>query len=310
LGNLNTLAEFDRLVFPEASRELPGQELLLDLEGRILRRTVRHVLSVIDSYSRPPELLVRQLRSCEYADLKTCLHHISAGRSLPSGLSDIGHFRTVRFEAYPDLGAMLGGTEFDFILAQDTGAIASAKFDFTPLETELDQRYYSLLIRSARCLSASDRLFAEAILAEEISLRNCVWALRLRTYFNKTQEETEHYLMGIKMKTSLSAEARQMLNFPLDTRSAWKGWRWERLLNPKQEGEDWSADPRYFQNAASRHIYRLSRRCFNRMPFSVSSIFCYIKLKQFEEDLLTSVAEGLGLGMGSNDVIQLLEVSV
>jgi hypothetical protein len=45
------------------------------------------------------------------------------------------------------------------------------------------------------------------------------------------------------------------------------------------------------------------------MPFSVNAEFCYIKLKQFEEDLLTSVAEGLGLGMGGNDVFNLLEVS-
>ena len=35
---------------------------------------------------------------------------------------------------------------------------------------------------------------------------------------------------------------------------------------------------------------------------------CFIKLKQFEEDLLTSVAEGLGLGMSGRDVFSLLEV--
>jgi vacuolar-type H+-ATPase subunit C/Vma6 len=44
------------------------------------------------------------------------------------------------------------------------------------------------------------------------------------------------------------------------------------------------------------------------MPFSINSIFCYIKLKQFEEDLLTSITEGLGLGMAGKDVFNLLEV--
>jgi hypothetical protein len=65
LEKLCSLNEFDRLVFPESSRELPGKELLTDLENRILKRTVRHILAVIKLYSDPPELLVRQLRACE-----------------------------------------------------------------------------------------------------------------------------------------------------------------------------------------------------------------------------------------------------
>ena len=314
LRKLNTLTEFDRLVFPEVQRELPGQELLADLEIRLLRRTVKHIMAVLDSYLYPPELLVRQLRSCEYADLKACLHHISSGKPAPA-LSDIGRFGTVRFEAYPDLAAMLAGAEFESLLVEDEKNIIKAngfnndtEFHLTSLEAKLDLQYYTLLVRSVRRLSAQDRFFAEQILAEEISLRNCIWALRLRGYFNKTPDETEQFLMDLTMKVSLAAEARQMLCFPLDSRPAWKGWRWEGLLNPGTPGEIWEANPRYFQNAASRYIYRLSLRSLRRMPFSVSSGFCYIKLKQFEEDLLTSTAEGLGLGMTGNDVLNLIEV--
>jgi vacuolar-type H+-ATPase subunit C/Vma6 len=330
LGRLNALNEFGRLVFPEAAYELPGRELLIELERRLLQRTIRHILAVIDSYSNPPELLVRQLRSCEYADLKTCLRHITAGKPIPSTLCDIGKHGVVRFKAYPDLKAMIGGTEFEFILSKD---LKAADFDITSLEAELDLQYYTLLMKSLRRLPAEDRLLAQRILAEEISLRNCVWALRLRTYFEKTSEETAKYLMDLEIpqcppaeipgdinsrfssqtgaapgNISLAQEAYESLYFPLDARPAWKGWRWESLLNPEEGREVWAANPRFFQNAASRYIYRLSMRCFRRMPFSVNAEFCYIKLKQFEEDLLTSVAEGLGLGMGGNDVFNLIEV--
>jgi len=339
LGKPNSLVDFGRLLFPDVHRELPGRELLADLERRILQRTIKHIISILNSYVRPPEMLIRQLRSCEYADLKTCLRHISAGRPAPSMLSDIGRFSTVRFEAYPDLEAMLADTEFNFILAHDLNAIKSPDYDFIPIETELDLRYYSLLVQSLRRLSVDDRYLAEHILAEEISLRNCMWALRLRTYYHKSPEETAEYLMDIKIRRdslerdieeipgdihhraasallgetdkeiSLADEARQMLRFPPDSRAAWKGWRWETLLNPEKPGEYWTADPRYFQNAASRYIYNLSLRCFTRMPFSVSSVFCFIKLKQFEEDMLTSVTEGLGLGMSGRDVFNLLGAS-
>jgi len=70
----------------------------------------------------------------------------------------------------------------------------------------------------------------------------------------------------------------------------------------------WRADPRHFQNAASRYLYRLARRFFHLHPFSLDFIFCYIKLKQFEEDFLTSDAEGLGMGMSGKDIVSMLGV--
>jgi vacuolar-type H+-ATPase subunit C/Vma6 len=328
LGKLHSLSELDRLVFPEITRELPGRELLINLESRILQRTTRHILAILDSFSNPPELLIRQLRACEYTDLKTCLHYISTGKTAPPMLSDIGRFRTVQFKAYPNLAAMLSGTEFEFILAKDLKAMKSADFDFTPLEAELDLHYYTLLLQSLSRLSSADSLLARRILADEISLRNCVWALRLRTYFKKKPDETAKHLMDQKIscdfteipgaiqpknsggEISLSAEAHASLEFSLDTRSDWKNWRWGSFLNPEKAGEHWTADPRYFQNAASHYIYRLSLRCFRLMPFSINSVFCYIKLKQFEEDLLTSITEGLGLGMAGKDVFDLLEAPV
>jgi len=341
LGKLNTLAQMSRLVFPELQLELPERELLTELEKRILKRTTNQILSVLNSYSNPPEFLVRQLRAAEYADLKICLHHISNGKPAPEMLNDIGRFRTVRFELYPDIEAMISGTEFNFILNYDLSAVKKPDYDYTPLDTELDVRYYSLLLNSMSHLSASDRHFAEWILAEEISLRNCAWVLRLRTYYNKKPDETVKYLMDMKMFRSflsgkysdipgdihpriatllfgkeasdkdihLALEAKQMLNFPLNSRSAWNGWRWESLLNPEIPGEVWNADPRYFQNAASRYIYHLAWRCFTRLPLSMDSIFCFIQLKQFEEDILTGIAEGLRLGMDGKETLEFLGVS-
>jgi hypothetical protein len=323
LGRLRTLSEFDRLVFPELRRELPGRELLVDLETRIARRAVDHILKIVNAYRNPPELLVRLLRSCEYSDLKTCLHYLAGGMQKIPAPSNLGRFGTVRFEAFPDLAAMLADTEFEFLLSEDLAALQA---DLTPLETELDKRYYLGLKDSLLRLSGDDRSIAERILAEEISLRNCSWALRLRTYFKKSPSETAKYLMDIKMRVgldeipggirehksvprlkeiSLAAEAFAALELPLDSRQAWRAWRWEHFLNPEKGGE-WFADPRYFQNAASEYLYQLAARCLHQTPMSISAGFCYIKLKQFEEDMLTSVAEGLGLGMGGSDVFELL----
>jgi vacuolar-type H+-ATPase subunit C/Vma6 len=94
----------------------------------------------------------------------------------------------------------------------------------------------------------------------------------------------------------------------LDNRVEWKGWNRERFLNPEKSDQHWKADPRHFQNAASEYLYELARLSFRRRPFSLDTVFCFIKLKQFEEDLLTSLAEGLGMGLSSQEVFGLLEV--
>jgi len=312
LSGLHALSELDRQIFPDLRRELPGRELLLDLERRITERAVRQILTIVRSYSEPPELLVRMLKVYEYDDLKVCLQHIAAGKKNIPGISNIGSFGTVRFEAYPDIKAMIRGTEYAFILP-DLGSRQNENIDIAQIETKLDAHYYSALAECIPNLSVDDQFIVQKILGDEISLRNCAWALRLRTYYQKSSSETSKHLMNIKFKgektTSLATHASSSLDFHLDSRQDWRGWKWEKLLNPEEPSVIWNANPRHFQNAASQYLYRLAMRNFHHSPMEISSFFCFIKLKQYEEDLLTSVAEGLALGIESAGVFKLLEVS-
>jgi vacuolar-type H+-ATPase subunit C/Vma6 len=355
LASLRTITELDRTVFPDRQRESPGHELLADMEGRILQRTVQNICAVITSYTDTPRALIRLLQSFEYADLKTCLHYLASGKKEPPSISPIGKFASIKFENYPDIKSMLQGTDYEFVLEKLPAKWQDGDSDLAVLETELDEHYYLSLIDSLNDLSAEDRKIACMILGDEISLRNCMWAFRLRTYFNMTEAETGKHLMDLKIsrefqavdtrgesarvkEVSLAAEAFESLEKPLDQRSAWRGWKWEKLLNqekpaysadrPPASGESgaepgtpahdgaaahssqsWEVDPRYFQNSASFYLYRLAFKHFHRMPFSVSAIFCFIKLKQFEEDLLTSITEGLSFSMTPAEVLSLLEVS-
>ena len=315
LSGLHTLGELDRLIFPDHYRELPGRELLSDLEHRITNRSLKQILKVVNSYPQPPKLLIRMLKSFEYNDLKECLRHIAGGKNDIPHVCDIGRFKTIRFDAYPDISAMLKKTEFEYMLSEELRSVQPG-MDLTSIETRLDCRFYQGLIESLSQLSEDERDVAQRLLADEISLRNCVWALRLRTYYQKSEMETAKHLMNFKLpgniqlkRAHLAAEAKASLELSLDIRQNWNGWRWERFLNPEEAAAHWTADPRHFQNAASQYIYHLAFHGFHSSPMTVGAIFCFIKLKQFEEDLLTSVAEGLSLGMDSSFVFKMLEVS-
>jgi len=310
LTGLNSLNELDKMIFPDHHSDLPGRELLLDLERRIIARTVRQILVIAGSYANPPEIIIRMLRAYEYSDLKTCIQYIATGkRNLPV-LCDIGRFATIRFNAFPDIGAMLKNTELRSLLSESLKSIKAGSTDITSIEAKLDGIYYSGLAESLSLFNAEDRMVTQRILADEISLRNCGLALRLRVYYQKRTDDAAKYLMDIRSEESgsLKKEAVESLGFPIDSRDSWKGWKWEKLLNEDTK-TNWTADPRHFQNAASQYLYRLANRGFRNSPLSASAVFCYIKLKQFEENILTSIAEGLALGIDSTGVFNLLEVA-
>jgi vacuolar-type H+-ATPase subunit C/Vma6 len=306
LGSVTRLSGLDRMVFPQSPRDLPERELLVDLERRIIGRAAAQILALVDSFSKPPEFLIRLLRSYEYEDLGNVLNAIAAGESSAPAFTDLGRFRTVSFEAYPHLEAMVKNTEFAWLLKEDIPPKDGA--DNSLLQTRLDQQYYGGLWKSMIALTRRDRVSAEKILSEEISLRNAVWALRMRTYYGMSPEEVRQRLVFITLEDALTADAASSLDLDLDAWEDWQTWKRAALLNPEQPGVHWRADPRYFQNAAAGYLYRLARQSFHRRPSSLDTVFCFIKLKQFEEDLLTNTAEGLGLGMAGEDIFPLLEV--
>jgi hypothetical protein len=128
----------------------------------------------------------------------------------------------------------------------------------------------------------------------------------MRTYYGMSAEQTREYLVFIpgKKDASLADDALASLSMALDNPADWARWRWVKFLN--RPGERWTADPRHFQNAAAQYLYGLARHSFHHRPFSLDTTACFIKLKLFEEDLLTSVAEGLSLGMGAQETLALL----
>jgi vacuolar-type H+-ATPase subunit C/Vma6 len=321
LHPISRLSELDRLIFGSGAQELPERELLPNLERRLIGRSVAAISAIVNAYKNPPELLIMLIRVYEYSDLKTALALAveaaagNAGSAAKPEFTDLGRFGTVHFDAWPDIKAMLQGTEFDFLMDKSGGV--KKEFDGVSLETILDRHYYKKLWAGIGKLKKSDRKAAEKICGEEISLRNCAWVLRLRTYYGMQGDELKQHLITLDDAPGtgrLSGDALEALELPLDSRSEWEKWKRVQFLNGDSSatrrvfgGGQWHADPRYFQNAASQYLYKLALHHFRLRPSSIDTCFCFIKLKQFEEDLLTSDAEGLGMGMGGKDVFAMLE---
>jgi len=331
LEQVTRLSELDRLVFSDSAKNLPEKELLRDLEKRIISREVNSIISIVKCFSHPPEFFTLLVRSYEYTDLLSAINAARDKEKNAPAHVDLGRFQTVHFEAWPDIPKMVEGTDFIFLL-EKLGKMNSEKPDFS-LQAILDQHYYCALWKALFFLHERDRQAAERILSDEISLKNSSWALRLRTFYQMPDKEIRKHLVDIpeqkhgpsarylriwrhesrekkpkEVSASLVHEAVCSLDYQLDNYSDWSSWRWKDFLNPQVEGSHWQADPRFFQNAASRYLYNLARHNFRFSQSSLDTIFCFIKLKQFEEDILTSSAEGLGIGMSVKDTLSMLGV--
>ena len=315
LNPINRLSELDQLVFGSEARKLPERELLSDLERRLSGRGVAAISSVLKSFKNPPVLFLLLLRVYEYSDLKTALALIAEGEiSSKPAFTPLGSFSTVNFNAWPDPKAMLEQTDLQFILAYlDHNKYPAApaepgedKSGEVSLETALDRDYYTKLWTSLTLLKKKDRIAAEKIIAEEIALRNCAWVLRLRRYYGMKAEEVKQHLVVIEKNNKLCEDALAALEYSMDDYGEWENWKRLRFLNPVSG--HWQADPRYFQNAASEYLYHMALHWFRTSLSYVDKVFCFIKLKQFEEDLLTSCTEGLGMGMTCKDVLVALEL--
>ena len=317
LENIARLSELDRVIFPDSYRELPEKELLTDLEDRIINRAVDSIISIVECFAHPPEFLILLLRSYEYADIKSIIYLLHNNNSEAENRyanevpphTYIGPYQTIKFKAWPDFPAMVKNTEFEFLLEMD-GILQGNQEDLA-MQSYLDRQYYKALWKSLAALPVKDRQITQKILSYEISLKDSCLALRLRTYYKMKSDEIKPYLIYLSNmgnSHSLAEEAISCLEIPLDDHSAWSDWRWRNFLNPDSGPRQWKADPRYFQNAASRFLYRTAKKYFHLRPFSLDSIFCFIKLKQFEEDLLTSSVEGLNISMTNKEVFSMLGV--
>jgi vacuolar-type H+-ATPase subunit C/Vma6 len=205
---------------------------------------------------------------------------------------------------------MLEKSEFGFLLERNLqfGFLS----DLTPIFDELDFSYYTKLWESLTQEKASDVKSIKKILAEEISLSNCSRALRLRTYYNYQPGESRPYLIDIKTQKygrTTAADALDCLTLELDNRADWLDWRRRKFLPREVPGAFWKADPRYFQSAAAVHLFNMARLRFRSNPFALDTLALFIKLKQFEEQILCAISEATRLGMKGADVLSMMGVS-
>ncbi len=186
--------------------------------------------------------------------------------------------------------------------------ILSAIFDFYEYENsgeksaEKDREEILKLWNAAETLPSADKAALEKLIKTDISLKNVIWALRLKVYYNYSREKIEKLLIYAGKRPSkndvLAREAYKILDKDPSNYDDWRKWKFSKALNPHEEGSIWEIDPCYVERAAKRYVNNFFQHSFHTNPMSVTSFVAWFKIKQTELDYIRTAAEGLRLDVG------------
>ncbi|MDR0526232.1 MAG: V-type ATPase subunit [Spirochaetaceae bacterium] len=300
LIELNSIKEFYSMVFGDSA----NSDLISNsMERAIINKTAGELLLILKSFKKTPEFLVRLVKSYESADLKNAITAIKTKKPAPE-ITPLGRFTGIKWQAYPDIKKMLQKTEYSFLLNLNIEGTEDSE-----IQAAIDKNYYSILLSELKRLNPNEIPCFSKLIAEEVSLINCSRALRLRVYYNTNKAAIGSWLIDektCKNGDSLARDAKKSLEFDVSHHADWVLWKRFRFLNPQTQNSYWKCDPCFFQHSASIYLYNIARKSFRRRPFCIDTAACFIRLKQFEEQLLCGVAEGLLLGVSPKEVLNLM----
>ncbi|MDR2491547.1 MAG: V-type ATPase subunit [Spirochaetaceae bacterium] len=280
---------------------------LSKLETQIHRNAEAQIRRLLDTFARIPPLLLVILRRVEVEDLSNALAAAGGGEAECPPHTDLGRSASVDFSLYPDLERMLAESPYQALSAHIKKIDISKNYTF--YQAELDKMYWRGFFSAVQKSRPADCRAAAAIGRAELELQNAARVLRLRVYYGLGAEDVKAHLINIQpdgTSRPLDRQARAALDYPLDHRAPWQGWRFAAFLNPETPGVVWRADPRAFENNAAFYIYKMAKKKFHAAPFSLDTAAAFMYLKRTEARLLAAAAEGLALGIQPAETFKML----
>lgn len=287
------------LLFPGERHESPPRALTLELEARIIRAGVDSMTYVLETLGKPVEILVHLLRRLEYQTVKTLIRGMVHGKAEPVLAWDLGPYAGIRLDANGDHEKAIKASTYAWVLPHvRTKPLAI-------VENMLDTEYYSRLLALARALPAADRTGILRLVRLEMTLANVVWALRLRFFFGFTWENARDLMIPGLGDSPRRAVSRAFEIQP-DSIEEWRKWRFAWLVEDQFSESFQAPDPIRAARHAELLLYTRAHQLFHQNPFTLTPLFAYFKLKEYETSLLKTAVEAIWLSIPEQDLLALV----
>jgi vacuolar-type H+-ATPase subunit C/Vma6 len=293
LTKITNLLELSRALFPGSPPPAGEERLVSEVQRKFETSVIATLTRLLELFPQPPPLLVHVLREYDYRNLLTLLREKFSGLT-DIRLWDIGKFSLLKAASVEAFPHMLRATRFEkYISLMETLSLAE-------LEFEAGRQYYEELAACVRDLPSAERRILLPLLKTELLLENLLWALRLRFYFRMSFEEAQARLFPLGF-FSLKDSVRPVFELSPDAPREWDSLGFRGLFSAERGGV---IDPPAIEARAVRYLSKKFRRVFYSCPFTLASVYAFFRIKKYEARLVTSVSEGVCMGISGQEIAE------
>ena len=288
------LSELWALLFNEEVPLVPEMILAKKIEQEAENQFVKDFCKLLDCYSNPDKVSLFLLKSFDYGNLREIVFALSNQENDLPELVDIGKYSELKVKNWPNLEKITEKTSFAWY--KTVPAISEQRI----FDHKLDLQYIKELWKNIETLPSSEREPIKAFIQEKIILDNCIWAMRLKKYYEMSKDEIIENLFSIDEnpteKDDLCGEAIKILDYDFESYDSWQRWKYRKLLNDNLEGDVWFVDPIWFQQSAKIYLIKKAYKSFHQYPFTANVLVSWFFIKEHELDCIRKAVETLRIG--------------
>lgn len=307
LFNAKSLSELWSILFKVPCPQVPEQILANKIENQAVDTFISDYTYLLSLYSKPDPFLVELLRRYEVTNIKVMSAALSLDEQEIPRTVNLGKYELLNYSAWPNLKKITEKSNFPW-------------YDHVPTPDERQQMDYKLDLQEIRTLwkyvskvSDSSRGALIEYFTEDYKIKNMIWALRLKIYYQMKNDEIVKNLFYISDKPSIEDPlckcAIEILDKPIDNYNDWKNWRYASYLNPYEEGQLWTVDPMWIEQKLRLGDVKRIKKVLHQFPMTYASLVMYFRIKLQELNSIRAATEALRLNADKSEAMYVAGIS-
>lgn len=296
-----SLAELWNKIFSTPVPQLPESLLANKIETEAVCRFISQYEKILDNYSNPDPFLKSLIKRYDVENLKVISAALSMGQKEMPYIVDLKEYSDLNYSAWPDIKKITENSRFKW-------------YDKVPkldehleMDIRLDLEEIQYVWKSVNKLSDSSRKLCVDYFKKLFSVKNMLWAMRLKIYYKMPKDEIVKKLFYVSASPSESDSickyAFEVLDKEADNYQDWKDWRFASLLNFYEEGSVWKIDPVWVEQKFRFGETKRVKKIFHENPMTYASLVMFFVLKQQELDCIRAATEAIRLNASPSEAM-------
>lgn len=301
LFEVKSLGELWTLIFRDQPPMVPEVMLSQQIEEKAFSNFISQYENFINCYDNPSPVLIDQLLTYEGENLKEIGAALCKGEMKCPSLTKFKRLPSLNYSAWPDIKKITKGSAFSWY-NKVPGIHEQQEMDFK-IDIQICRHLWESALKEKG--EAGEALLN--LYKQEFIIKNIVWVLRLRLFYNMKNEDIIKNLIYVTNKPGpsdpVAAPALKILDWPLDEYEVWSNWRYSNLVNPHEDGQIWQIDPVWIERKNRLEINRKATKLFHQFPGEPASLIGWYKIKEFELSCIRTAVESIRLNVNSEEAM-------